>query len=107
MKNILFVSILVLFSVLSAYSSSPETWQDNPNVMRTDSVVQNPNYDAALARKLGADDYGMKRYILVILRTGPSVTTEMSPPLSMLSLTASRSAGIVSKQNGVTILDED
>jgi len=76
MKNILFVSILVLFSVLSAYSSSPETWQDNPNVMRTDSVVQNPNYDAALARKLGADDYGMKRYILVILRTGPSETMD-------------------------------
>ena len=28
-------------------------------------------YDAALAKKLGADKYGMKSYVLVILKTGP------------------------------------
>lgn len=31
----------------------------------------NPQYDSALARSLGADDYGMKPYVLVILKTGP------------------------------------
>tara|TARA_R110002153_G_scaffold190217_3_gene342995 strand:+ start:17865 stop:18353 length:489 start_codon:yes stop_codon:yes gene_type:complete len=30
----------------------------------------NPNYNAALAKKLGADAYGMKPYVLVILKTG-------------------------------------
>ncbi|MEX0607999.1 MAG: YciI family protein [Balneolaceae bacterium] len=30
----------------------------------------NPNYDAELAEEMGADDYGMKSYILVILKTG-------------------------------------
>lgn len=30
----------------------------------------NPNYDADLAKRLGADDYGMKKFILVILKTG-------------------------------------
>lgn len=30
----------------------------------------NPNYDADLATELGGDDYGMKSYILVILKTG-------------------------------------
>jgi len=30
-----------------------------------------PGYDAQLARKLGADDYGMRHYVLVLLRTGP------------------------------------
>ena len=30
------------------------------------------NYDDALARSLGADDYGMRSYVLVILRTGPT-----------------------------------
>ena len=30
----------------------------------------NPNYDEALATKLGADDYGMKKFVLVILKTG-------------------------------------
>jgi uncharacterized protein YciI len=30
----------------------------------------NPNYDKAFADSLGADDYGMKMYVLVILKTG-------------------------------------
>lgn len=30
----------------------------------------NPEYDPQLAVELGADDYGMKNYILVILKTG-------------------------------------
>ena len=29
-------------------------------------------YDAALAKTLGADDYGMRTYVLVILQTGPT-----------------------------------
>jgi uncharacterized protein YciI len=29
-------------------------------------------YDADLAKKLGADDHGMRAYVLVILKTGPS-----------------------------------
>jgi uncharacterized protein YciI len=31
---------------------------------------ENPLYDADLAKELGADDYGMKNYIFVILKTG-------------------------------------
>lgn len=30
----------------------------------------NPNYDSALAKKVGADEYGMKHYIFVILKSG-------------------------------------
>lgn len=30
-----------------------------------------PGYDAALAKRIGADEHGMRRYVLVILRTGP------------------------------------
>lgn len=33
-------------------------------------------YDAELAASLGADDYGMKSYILVILKTGPGLISE-------------------------------
>lgn len=33
--------------------------------------TQNPKYDKGLADSLGADDYGMKMYVLVILKTGP------------------------------------
>ncbi|MDB5147558.1 MAG: hypothetical protein JWQ57_1578, partial [Mucilaginibacter sp.] len=31
-----------------------------------------PVYDAALAKKLGADDYGMKKYIMAFLKEGPT-----------------------------------
>lgn len=30
----------------------------------------NPDYDSKLAMKLGADDYGMKSYVFVIIKTG-------------------------------------
>ncbi len=43
---------------------------------QTDPANQNPDYDAALAEKLGADDYGMKSYFLVILKTGNNTTTD-------------------------------
>ncbi|HOD55187.1 MAG TPA: YciI family protein [Candidatus Cloacimonadota bacterium] len=35
-----------------------------------DHMITNPNYNADLAEKTGADEYGMKRYILVILKSG-------------------------------------
>ena len=35
----------------------------------------NPDYDAELAKTLGADDYGMKQYILVMLKTGENTTS--------------------------------
>jgi hypothetical protein len=36
----------------------------------------NPIYDSVLAKSLGADDYGMKSYVLVILKTGSNFTTD-------------------------------
>ena len=41
-----------------------------------DSAVSNPNFDPVLAQKLGGDDYGMKSYVLVILKTGSNQTTD-------------------------------
>lgn len=34
----------------------------------------NPKYDSVLAKKYNADDYGMKMYILVILKSGSNTT---------------------------------
>ena len=36
------------------------------------SQTENIKYDKLLADSLGGDDYGMKTYILVILKTGPN-----------------------------------
>lgn len=36
----------------------------------------NPSYDSTLAEKYGADERGMKSYVLVILKTGSSTTAD-------------------------------
>ena len=38
------------------------------------SQKNNPNYDSTLAKKYTADEYGMKMYVLVILKTGSNTT---------------------------------
>ena len=40
--------------------------------VRAVSQADNPKYDKAIADSLGADEYGMKMYVLVILKTGPN-----------------------------------
>jgi uncharacterized protein YciI len=47
-------------------------------VQQTDTTGSPANkyYDAALAERLGADDYGMKGFLLVILKTGSNQTTD-------------------------------
>ena len=45
-------------------------WQQNGAPMAVQQTAS--TYDAELARKLGADDRGMKMYVLCILKTGPS-----------------------------------
>jgi len=48
-----------LFTVVLMFSALITFGQNN-----------NPKYDQALAESLGGDDYGMKMYVLVILKTG-------------------------------------
>jgi len=42
----------------------------------TENTTDNPNFDAELAKKVGSDDYGMKSYVFVILKTGTNTTTD-------------------------------
>jgi len=42
-----------------------------PTVAQTKAVEPAPQYDAALAQSLGADERGMRPYVFVILKTGP------------------------------------
>lgn len=43
---------------------------------KNDTLTTNPNYNKELADKLGGDDYGMKSYFFVILKTGTNTTTD-------------------------------
>lgn len=51
MKKILFILMLVCF-------------------FKANAQTENPNYDSKLAESLGGDEYGMRMYVLAILKTG-------------------------------------
>lgn len=65
MKYILTLTLLVITNLTFGQKNSEK-----------DTLTSNPNYDKSLAEKLGGDDYGMKSYFLVILKTGTNVTTD-------------------------------
>lgn len=41
-----------------------------------DTSAANPNYDKTLADRLGGDEYGMKSYFFIVLKTGPNTTAD-------------------------------
>ncbi|HEV7620161.1 MAG TPA: hypothetical protein VGO09_00435, partial [Flavisolibacter sp.] len=53
-----FVVLLVLLLSLNCYSQN------------------SPSYDSVLAHKLGADNYGMKKYVVAFLYAGPTKITD-------------------------------
>ena len=56
--RMLFLLLFSFFASLNSFSQS-----------------NNPKYDKAMADSLGGDDFGMKKYVLVILKTGSSTET--------------------------------
>ena len=44
---------------------------------------KNSQYDAQLAQKLGADDYGMKQYVMAFLKAGPNRPTDSAARMKL------------------------
>src|SRR5690242_6732405 len=42
------------------------------------------SFDSSLAKKLGADDYGMKQYVMVILKTSPVKITDSTQRVQIM-----------------------
>jgi len=60
------IHILIVLSVILTNCSS-----------KTKIVKVNPNqYDSTLAKKLGADQFGMKTYVMAFLKKGPKRSTD-------------------------------
>lgn len=64
-------SYLLTFAVILASGCSQQT---APHTALKTAEVE-PIYNAALAEELGADEYGMRSYVMVILKTGPNDKT--------------------------------
>lgn len=50
--------------------------KQNTATLINDTNISNPNYDPILASKLNADEFGMKSYVFVLLKTGKNQTTD-------------------------------
>ena len=58
-----------VFFLLAACSETPEV-TETPKAEEPESM--NTQFDPKLAEKLGADDYGMKNYVMAFLKVGPN-----------------------------------
>jgi uncharacterized protein YciI len=72
------LSSLRTLVVLLVFSSAGCTTPASPQQAAPASApaAAQPAYDASLARRVGADQRGMRPYVLVILRTGPKRVPE-------------------------------
>jgi uncharacterized protein YciI len=61
MKYVLFVCVVL--GISASVSAQPP------------AAKGNPNYDAELAKKLGANEMGLRNYVVAILKTGPNDAT--------------------------------
>lgn len=61
MKTLKYLSLILAICAITGVAASAQT-------------TKTPKYDEKLAKKLGADERGMKMYVLCILKTGPKDT---------------------------------
>jgi uncharacterized protein YciI len=61
-----------LLALLIASLLGFEATAQEPNNSTVNKAISNPKYDAESAQRLGADQRGMRSYVLVVLKTGPN-----------------------------------
>ena len=63
MKNyLMYLGLIILFSACGQVEPQKEIQAES----------EKPGYDSIMAMKLGADDYGMKKYVMAFLKRGPN-----------------------------------
>ena len=62
----------VLLSMCLPITAAAEPPTGKPARPATLATTAAPSFDPALAKRLGADERGMRQYVLVILKTGPT-----------------------------------
>ncbi|MFL5752952.1 MAG: YciI family protein [Bacteroidia bacterium] len=74
--KLLFFGIALLFS-LDSFSQS----KTKPTASK--AKKEKSPYDEALAKKLGADQYGMKQYVMAFLKAGPNRSSDSTERASL------------------------
>lgn len=71
MKKIILFTILISFFVTHGQRIKNPTPPPS-----TPEPIAASTFDEALAKELGADDYGMRKYVMAFLKKGPNRTTD-------------------------------
>jgi len=84
MKSI-FLFLIFIFTFIVVSCNSNESILDNTEPILKDSIAEvDPNaYDSLLAQELGADDYGMKMYVMAFLKEGPNRDLDSAAALQL------------------------
>jgi uncharacterized protein YciI len=64
--------ISIFFILFSLIASGCSQKKESTNAVTAKTGTEKPLFDAELAEKLGADDYGMNRYVFAFLKAGPN-----------------------------------
>lgn len=66
------ITALALALAAAGCAAQPPPPAAPPGPAAAGAPAESSGYDAALARRLGADEYGMHRYVLALLKPGPN-----------------------------------
>ena len=72
MSRLRTLAVAVLAPLVSASLSIAQSAPSRAAPEKPAAATAKPAFDEALAKRVGADDYGMRSYVLVILKTGPT-----------------------------------
>ncbi len=72
-KNVTAQYLLFCFAILLVGCDTENSASDLQGSPTTETTLQ---FDSVRAAKLGADDYGMKRYVMAFLKRGPNRETD-------------------------------
>lgn len=64
--------IMLVLSIAFFTACQPNTAHDVPSAATTESTPTELAYDASKAEQYGADEYGMRKYVMAFLKRGPN-----------------------------------
>lgn len=73
--NTAIAAVLLTASLFATHAWAEDAPKPDPSTAQTTAAAA-PVFDAELAQKTGADEHGMRQYVLVILKTGPTPETD-------------------------------
>lgn len=80
-RRLLSFTLIAVILIFTAASCTEKNDQNAEVSMPADSLET--SYDEGLANELGADDYGMRQYVMAFLKTGPNPSADSTEAMEL------------------------